>query len=165
MLQLPVDLVDLSGLAKIFCESFKFLKYVCRKQWLTWVTCLSLAKNFCESFIFGKYVCCKQWLTWVTCWVSQNFSARGSFSEIMYVVNSGWLGWLVKARKNFLQEAQFLKICVSHMSGWLGWLARIIFLQAAFFQIVCVANAVEMVDLPYCGNYFFEGALSKTYTL
>ena len=31
-------------------------------------------------------------------------------------------------------------------------------------QIVCVANAVEMVDLLECGYYFFEGGLSKTYT-
>ena len=108
---LLVDLDDSPFLAKI-SEKNWFLKYMCRHQWLTWLTCWVLPTYSRKRFDFWKYRCCNCWLTWVTCQVSQRFSARASTFENMYVVNSGWLGWLVESRKKFLRGVHFWIICM-----------------------------------------------------
>jgi hypothetical protein len=118
-------------------------------------------------FNFQIYVCLKQWLTWVTCRVSQNNLLRYSIFEIMYVVNSGWLGWLARIR---FSQLQFFKLYPSQtlfkwltfhslvyifsrdsiqnmyvaIVGWLGWLAiprKIISLDVQFFENMCIVNS------------------------
>ena len=105
-----VDLVDLSILANLFLDRFDFWKYVCCRQWLTWVTCHSsqnnfrkesilkiyvssklvdlvdlsiLAKLFLERFNFWKYLCVNQWLTLV---IRYNFIlTTPTFHFLLYI--------------------------------------------------------------------------------
>ena len=81
--------------------------------------------------------------------------SRETFFLIM-CVSQLWLYWL---NGQFLpkipRKTQFSKnVC---RKQWLNWLIRQIWiLENSNFQIVCVANAVEMVDLPLCSDYFLE---------
>ena len=67
---------------KIISGMNKFRKYVCRRSWLTWLTCQVYPTNSITSFNFPKYVCCNCQLTWVTFQSSLEFSQDVQFSKI-----------------------------------------------------------------------------------
>ena len=152
----------------------RFWNYMCCQSWLTWLTCRFLQNYSSRDSIFenmyviisswlgwlsnshkiisldvriSKYVFRKQWLTWVTCRVSQFTLSRYLIFETMYVVNSGWLGWLIRIRFSQLQFSKlyplqtlfkwltfhslvyiFSSDSIQNMYvaivGWLGWLSN-----------------------------------------
>ena len=91
-----------------------------------------------------------EWLNWQS-W-PKIYIAKLIFG-IMCVLQL-WLNWLNGLfSPKIPRKTQFSKnVC---RKQWLNWLIRQIWILAnSNFWIVCVAKAVEMVDLPLCSDYF-----------
>ena len=86
--------------------------------WLGWLAIPR--KIISQKSQYGKYMCRQSWLTLLTCRFSQNYSSRDLILENMYIVDSGWLGWLAIPRKIISGKNRFWKYMCRQ--SWLTWL-------------------------------------------
>ena len=115
-------------------------------------------------FNFRKYVCRKLWLTWVTCRVSQNVPQGNQFSKIYVLLSVVDLGDFQSSLKYFSRCSNFENMC-GVISGWLGWLARMDSCEVQFSKMYVSQLLLKWVTCPYLASSFSSGSIQNIYVV